>query len=87
MTEPTATPEGCRYLALERVNAEEDIERITELLTIAERKGDEVRIRVFTEKLDEKRQRLAAVTETYRALDCRRVMDDERERAEAGSGR
>jgi hypothetical protein len=42
----TATPDGCRYLASERVDAEEAVDRISELLALAKRNGDAVRTRV-----------------------------------------
>jgi glycerol-3-phosphate dehydrogenase len=79
MTGQTATPEGCRYLAVERVNAEEAIDRISELLKIAEHKGDEVRMQVYSKKLTEKQQRLSALIQSYRELGCRQLMDDESE--------
>jgi hypothetical protein len=72
----------CRTLALARVDAEEAIDRIEELLKIAERTGDKIRQQVYGDKLAEKRERLKILTETYRVAGCRGILDDETEQAE-----
>jgi gamma-glutamyl-gamma-aminobutyrate hydrolase PuuD len=79
----TTTPEQCRWLGRERVDCEEAIDRIEELLRI--HGGDEVRQKVYGQKLAEKKERLSVVTETYRLAGCRKTMDDEHERNRACS--
>jgi hypothetical protein len=81
MTELTANQ--CRYLAVERVRAEEAVEKAAELIAVAERTGDKTRLRVWTEKRDEARQRAEALRATYQAGGCREILDAETERAEA----